>query len=219
MDNDNWDLILQVLFLVSHVNLASFSQSREYPGTGMRTWSYYCYRQVIERCTADWKWQSWGFELWTLYKLGRLEDALVQVEQQSLVQLVNILSNLPVLTYADFYLPFVLYADALEQGFSAVLYQHQGGKLSVITYWFWKLTTSKQQHHLHLGQAWVSGLKVVHMKKKNSSLITKITYMLVTGNLNAVGNWTVWLCWQWNFSQISFSQYVMIVKLLSWEGW
>lgn len=79
--------------------------------------------------------------------------------QRDLDQLIQILSNPPVLGYPDFDLPFVLHLDASEQGLGAVLHQRQGGKLRVIAYGSRMLTPVEQNHHLHSGKLEFLALK------------------------------------------------------------
>ncbi len=72
-------------------------------------------------------------------------------------QLIHILSNLPVLGYPDFDLPFVLHTDA--SGLGAVLYQRQGGKLRVIAYGSRTLTPAERNYNLHSGKLEFLALK------------------------------------------------------------
>lgn len=52
--------------------------------------------------------------------------------QMILEQLVDMLTNPPVLANPDFEQPFVLHTDASERGLGPVLYQRQDGRLRVI---------------------------------------------------------------------------------------
>lgn len=54
--------------------------------------------------------------------------------QLAFLQLKEKLMSPPVLAFADFTLPFELHIDASAQGLGAILYQHQEGKLHVISY-------------------------------------------------------------------------------------
>lgn len=54
--------------------------------------------------------------------------------QDAFVNLKTCLTQAPILAYADFSLPFVLYTDASHQGLGAVLSQIQDGQERVIAY-------------------------------------------------------------------------------------
>lgn len=79
--------------------------------------------------------------------------------QRSVNQLLNTLSNPPVLAYPDFDLPYVLHTDASEQGLGAVLYQRQAGKLQVIAYGSRTLTPAERNYRLHSGKLEFLALK------------------------------------------------------------
>ena len=57
-----------------------------------------------------------------------------------------------VMAYPDFEQTFVLHTDASGEGFGAVLYQEQGGKVRVVGYSSGTLTPAKRNYHLHSGK-------------------------------------------------------------------
>lgn len=79
--------------------------------------------------------------------------------QSTLEQLIDCLVRPPVLGFPEFSQPFILHADALNQGLGAVLYQSQGGKLHVIAYGSRTLTATKKNYNLHSGKLEFLALK------------------------------------------------------------
>ena len=69
--------------------------------------------------------------------------------QAALDQLVNAITNPPIMAYPDYTQPFVLHTDASEQGLGAALYQKQDGQLRVIAYGSSTLTPAERYYHLH----------------------------------------------------------------------
>lgn len=63
--------------------------------------------------------------------------------QAVLDQLINPITNPPVMAYPDYAQPFVLHIDVSEQGLGAALYQRQDGQLRVIAYGSRTLTQQK----------------------------------------------------------------------------
>lgn len=119
--------------------------------------------------------------------------------QRALDQLIDILSNPPVLGYPDFNLPFVLHTDASEQGLGAVLYQRQEGKLRVIAYGSRTLTPAERNYNLHSGKLEFLALKWAISEKFRDYLFyahhfivytdnNPLTYVMSTAKLNAVGH-------------------------------
>ncbi|KAL0184295.1 hypothetical protein M9458_019991, partial [Cirrhinus mrigala] len=72
--------------------------------------------------------------------------------QKVLSELIDCLSNPPVLGYPDLNELFVLHCDASQEGLGAVLYQRQGGKLVVIAYGSRAITPPEKNYHLHSGK-------------------------------------------------------------------
>ena len=58
----------------------------------------------------------------------------LEPHQKALDYLISCLTNIPVMAYPDFSIPFVLHTDASQEGLGAVLYQKQQGKMRVIGY-------------------------------------------------------------------------------------
>lgn len=69
-----------------------------------------------------------------------------------LCQLIDFLSQPPVLGYPDFEQPFTLHCDASQEGLGAVFYQRQQGKSVVVVYGSRTLTAPEKKYHLHSGK-------------------------------------------------------------------
>ncbi|KAI5106078.1 hypothetical protein C0J45_3775, partial [Silurus meridionalis] len=116
--------------------------------------------------------------------------------QKVLCELVDCLSNPPVLGYPDLNEPFVLHCDASQEDLGAVLYQRQGGKLVVITYGSRTLTASEKNYHLHSGKLEFLAMKWAICERFRDYLYyapsfivytdnNPLTYVLTTAKLNA----------------------------------
>lgn len=119
--------------------------------------------------------------------------------QEALEQLVNLLTNPPVLAYPDFNQPFTVHTDASDQGLGAVLYQRQNGKLRVVGYGSRTLTPAERNYHLHSGKLEFLALKWAVCEKFRDYLYyaphftvytdnNPLTYVMSTAKLNAVGH-------------------------------
>lgn len=117
----------------------------------------------------------------------------------TLKQLINILSNPPVLAYPNFELPFVLHTDACEKGLGAVLYQRQDGKLKVVAYGSRTLSPAEKNYFLHSGKLEFLALKWAICEKFRDYLFyapnftvytdnNPLTYIMSTAKLNATGH-------------------------------
>uniref|UniRef100_H3B8S2 Gypsy retrotransposon integrase-like protein 1 n=1 Tax=Latimeria chalumnae TaxID=7897 RepID=H3B8S2_LATCH len=72
--------------------------------------------------------------------------------QEIMDQLINSLTQPPIMAYPDFTIPFILHVDASNEGLGAVLYQLQGRKLRVVGYGSRTLTPAEKNYHLHSGK-------------------------------------------------------------------
>ena len=119
--------------------------------------------------------------------------------QRVLEQLIDLLTNPPVLAYPDFSLPFSLHTDASEQGLGAVLYQRQEGKLRVLGYGSRTLTQAEKNYRLHSGKLEFLALKWAVCEKFRDYLYyaprftiytdnNPLTYVMSSAKLNAVGH-------------------------------
>lgn len=118
--------------------------------------------------------------------------------QSILEQLVDCLTQPPVLGFPEFSQPFILHTDASNQGLGAVLYQKQSGKLRVIAYGSRTLTVAEKNYHLHSGKLEFLALKWAITEKFRDYLYyapfftvysdnNPLTYVLSTAKLNATG--------------------------------
>ena len=116
--------------------------------------------------------------------------------QEVLCQLIDFLSQPPVLGYPDFEQPFILHCDASQEGLGAVLYQRQQGKLVVIAYGSRTLTASEKNYHLHSGKLEFLAMKWAICERFRDYLFysppftvytdnNPLTYVLTTAKLNA----------------------------------
>ena len=70
-------------------------------------------------------------------------------QQEALETLQRLCTEAPVLAYADFKSPFIIYTDASGDGLGAVLYQYQDGQRRVIAYASRSLSKSERNYPVH----------------------------------------------------------------------
>ncbi len=120
------------------------------------------------------------------------------MHQSVLEQLIDCLTQPPVLGFPEFSQPFILHTDASNKGVGAVLYQKQNGKLRVIAYGSRTLTAAEKNYHLHSGKLEFLALKWAVTEKFRDYLYyapfftvfsdnNPLTYVLSTAKLNATG--------------------------------
>ena len=63
--------------------------------------------------------------------------------------LIELLTTAPVLAFADFSKPFILYTDASFDGISGILYQEQHGRQRPIAYASRSLSPSESRYPIH----------------------------------------------------------------------
>uniref|UniRef100_A0A8C2HM53 Gypsy retrotransposon integrase-like protein 1 n=1 Tax=Cyprinus carpio TaxID=7962 RepID=A0A8C2HM53_CYPCA len=116
--------------------------------------------------------------------------------QKALCELIDYLSNPPVLGYPDLDDPFVLHCDASQEGLGAVLYQRQRGKLVVIAYGSRTLTPPEKNYHLHSGKLEFLAMKWAICERFRDYVYhapsfivytdnNPLTYVMSTAKLNA----------------------------------
>lgn len=111
-------------------------------------------------------------------------------------QIIQCLTNAPVLAFADPKKPYTLHVDASLQGLGAVLYQEHSGGLKPIAFASRKLSNSEQRYHIH--QLEFLSLKWAVVDKFHDYLYgatftvhtdnNPLTYVLTTAKLNAMGH-------------------------------
>ena len=69
-----------------------------------------------------------------------------KVQKEALDKLITATTIMPILSYPDFDKPFILHANALEDGLGCILYQQQQGKLRVIGYGSRTLTAAEKNY-------------------------------------------------------------------------
>lgn len=82
--------------------------------------------------------------------------------QTAFDDLKRILTNAPILAYADYTKPFALYTNASHQGLGAVLAQAQDGKEQVIAYASRSLHPTKRNDANYSSKTKTFGTKVGH---------------------------------------------------------
>ncbi len=112
---------------------------------------------------------------------------------------IDCLSSPPILGYPDMTLSFVLHCDASQDGLGAVLYQRQGGKMTIIAYGSRTLTPPEKDYHMHSGKLEFLAMKWAVFERFRDYLYhapsfvvytdnNPLTYVLTTAKLNATGN-------------------------------
>jgi transposase InsO family protein len=117
-------------------------------------------------------------------------------EQQCAFQeIIRLLTNPPVLAFADYSLPFELHTDASTYGLGAVLYQQQGDQMRVVAYASRGLSRTERNYPAHklefLALKWAVTEKYHdylygnHCEVKTDN--NPLTYVLTSAKLDAVG--------------------------------
>ena len=70
-------------------------------------------------------------------------------QQEAFETLQRLCTEAPILAYADFKSPFILYTNASSDGLGAVLYQNQDNQRRVIAYASRSLSPSERNHPAH----------------------------------------------------------------------
>jgi hypothetical protein len=116
--------------------------------------------------------------------------------QDAFVKLTELLSNAPVLAYADYSLPFTVHTDASIHGLGAVLYQTQDNKERPIAFASRGLKPSERNYPTHklefLALKWaVSDKFHDYLYGHKFGVHTDnnpLTYVMITANLDATGH-------------------------------
>ena len=116
-------------------------------------------------------------------------------QQKAFEQLIEKLTNPPVLAYADYQLPFKLHIDACCTGLGAVLYQTQAGTDRVVAYASRSLKPSEKNYPAHklefLALKWAITEKFHdYLYGANFEVVTDnnpLTYVFTTAKLDATG--------------------------------
>ena len=119
-------------------------------------------------------------------------------QQLALEELVEHLSNPPVMAYPDFSKAFTLHTDASKDGLGAVQYQNQDGVMRVIAYASRALSPTEKKYHLHAGKLEFLALKwavtehfcdYLYYSPKFTVFTDNnpLTYILTSAKLNATG--------------------------------
>ena len=117
-------------------------------------------------------------------------------QQEAFETLQRLCAEVPILAYADFKAPFILYTDASGDGLGAALYQNQDGQRRVIAYASRSLSTSERNYPAHKLQFLT--LKWAITDKFHEYLYgaefqvftdnSPLTYILTTAKLDATGH-------------------------------
>lgn len=114
-------------------------------------------------------------------------------QQKAFEELIQKLTNPPVLAYADYQLPFKLHIDACCTGLGAVLYQTQAGTDRVVAYASRSLKPSEKNYPAHklefLALKWAITEKFYdNLYGANFEVVTDnnpLTYVFTTAKLDA----------------------------------
>ena len=121
-------------------------------------------------------------------------------QQLAFETVIDRLSNVPILAYANYQLPFKLHVDASCSSLGAVLYQHQDGLDRVIAYASRSLKPSEKHYPAHklefLALKWAITDKYHdYLYGTSFEVVTDnnpLTYILTTARLDATGHrWVV----------------------------
>ena len=129
-------------------------------------------------------------------------------QQQAFDKIKEMLTNPPVLAYADYRKPFKLQTDASVSGLGEVLYQHQDGMDRVIAYASRSLNPSERNYPAHklefLALKWAITDKFHdYLYGTSFEVVTDnnpLTYVLTTAKLDATGHRWVAALSNYNFS-------------------
>ena len=129
-------------------------------------------------------------------------------QQQAFDKIREMLTNPPVLAYADYRKPFTLQTDASVSGLGEVLYQHQDGMDRVIAYASRSLNPSERNYPAHklefLALKWAITDKFHdYLYGTSFEVVTDnnpLTYVLTTAKLDATGHRWVAALSNYNFS-------------------
>ena len=121
---------------------------------------------------------------------------LTDEARKAFLSLKQMLSQPPILGYADYSLPFELHTDASLDGLGAVLYQHQEGRLRVIAYASRGLKPSETRYPAHklefLALKWAICEKFYdYLYGHHFEVLTDnnpLAYVLTTAKLDSTGH-------------------------------
>lgn len=117
--------------------------------------------------------------------------------QEVLNKLIEDLTKPPIIGYPDFEQPFALHCDASQDGFGAVLYQQQQGKVRVVAYGSRSLSQSEKRYHSgkleFLALKWAICERFRDYLYHAQSFVVytdnnPLTYVRITAKLNAAGH-------------------------------
>ena len=119
-----------------------------------------------------------------------------EIHQKSLKELIEHLTNPPIMAYPDYEKPFIVHTDACQDGLGAGLYQRQDGQIRVIAYASRALTPAEKNYHLHAGKLEFLALKWAIVEQFRDYLYyapeftvytdnNPLTYVLTSAKLNA----------------------------------
>ena len=118
--------------------------------------------------------------------------------QESLKEIITLLTNSPLLAFPDPEEPYILHTDASQDGLGAVLYQKQKGKNRVIAYASRTLSPAEKKYNLHSGKLEFLALKWAITDQFRDYLYyapsfkvytdnNPLTYVMSSARLNATG--------------------------------
>ena len=120
------------------------------------------------------------------------------VHQEALRDIIDHLTNPPLLAYPDPAKPYILHTDASQEGLGAVLYQKQDGQTRVIAYASRTLSPAERKYRLHSGKLEFLALKWAITDQFRDYLYyapffkvytdnNPLTYVMTSAKLNATG--------------------------------
>lgn len=113
-------------------------------------------------------------------------------------KLIGCITSPPILAYTDYDAPFIVHTDASQDGLGAVLYQDQGGTLTVTAHALRTITPAERNYHLRAGKLEFLALKWSITEQFRDYLYyaprflvisdnNPLTYVLSTAKLDTTG--------------------------------
>lgn len=154
------------------------------------------FQRLMETCMGDLHLRECLIFLDDILVFSQSFDDHLKRLESAFEKLISKLTNPPILSYADFFKPFILNIDASTEGLGAVLYQNQNGLEHVIAYGSRSLKPSEKLYPAHklefLCLKWAVVDKFKDYLYNNSFEVrtdnNPLTYVTTSAKLDATGH-------------------------------